>query len=173
MDLDEAIRPHIARADRFIAARLADARSHAKVGQIATAAQRLADLQFGLLGPDGSGLIGDSRAAFYRHAHHADYDPDLHDPARRLPVAEGARAARTAPIGGVDSPRELALLIDRARSGPVLAHATGRPEAFDTWHGQHATALRAWARRRISDDQISITAAVNWLRQKPEFRDET
>lgn len=172
--LDTALVPHIKRADRLIVARMADARSHAKIGLVAWATQRLADLHLGLMGPDGSGLIGDARAAAYTYAYHAGYDPDLHDPDRRYSTAEGARAARTAPIGGVDAHRELGVHVERARLGLIAAQAgdaAGRATALDAWHEQHSAALRSWARRRLSDDQVSITAAIGWLRQKPEYRD--
>jgi hypothetical protein len=179
--MDEALAPHARRADRLIVDRFADARSHARTGHVALAAQRLSDLHHGLIGPDGSGIIGDARAAAYRDAWRLEpHDPELHDPDRRYPTSEGAQAARTAPIGGGDAYRELALLLERARVALVTAHAAAgrsgdaarRATAIDTWHEQHGTAIRRWARGRLSDDQIGIHAATNWLRMRGEFRDD-
>jgi hypothetical protein len=142
-------------------------------GDIFTAAQRLVDLHHSLIGPDGSGAIGDARSAFYRHSHRK-YDPDIHDPDRRLPTAEGMGAARTAPIGGIDAYREMAVAIERARRALVTASAgdsSSRAAVLDTWHQQHSTAIRSTAVRMLSDSQISISAAVSWLMMRPEFRD--
>lgn len=169
--LDADLIPHLRRADRLIVARLKDARAHAHRGDVVTATQRLVDLHHSLIGPDGGGVIGDARAAFYRDAYrHEPFDAELHDPARLHPSAEEAHAARTAPVGRVDAHRDLGVLIERARRGLVVA--TGNPTAIDTWHEQHATAIRAWARRTLSDSQIALTAATNYLRLLPEFRDE-
>lgn len=178
---DAALHPHVRRTDALIRARFADARAHALHGDIATAGQRLADLQVALAGPGGSGAIGDARAAFYREAHRQhEFDPDLHDPDRRDPTPEGAAAARSISLFGADQGREVAGLLELARHGLVAAHAgTGsaadarlRDMIIDTWHEQHSTAVRAWARRTLSNSQVAIHAAVGWLMQKPEYRNE-
>jgi hypothetical protein len=159
---------------------MSDARAQALGGDISTAVQRLNDLHEALTGPDGSGIIGDARAVFYRDAHHLEpFDDEIHDPDRRLPAPEGAAAARTLAVGGIDARREAGVLIDRARLGLVTAHAdagdsnamANRAASLDAWHEQHAMALKAWARRTLSDSQIAIFYAVSHLRLKPEYRD--
>jgi hypothetical protein len=42
---------------------------------------------------------------------------------------------------------------------------------LDTWHRQHSAAIRATAVRMLSDSQIALHAATNWVRMLPEFRD--
>lgn len=176
--LQEQLIPYLRRADSLIVSRFRDARSHAALGLIAFASQRLSDLSLSLVGPAGSGIIGDARAAFFRAAHAGPFDPDLHDPDRRFPTAEGIAAARTAPVGGIDADKELALKLEAARMGLVTAAAVGgedgwatRQSAIDTWHEQHATAIRSWARRTLSDSQMAIFHAVVFLRAKPEHRE--
>lgn len=168
--MDAALVPHLRRADRIVVDRFRDAAAHARQGDVVTAAQRLADLHHSLIGPDGTGAIGDARVAFYRDAwRHDPHDPEIHDPNLMHPAWDGAQAARTAPIGGIDARRDLGLLLERARHG--LATVVGNSAAIDTWHQQHATAVRGWARRTLSDSQISINAATGYLRLKPEYRD--
>jgi hypothetical protein len=180
--LDEALRPHLERAWRLIDSRMADARSHARTGMFPLAAQRLVDLHHGLLRSDGAGLVGDSFAEFYRDSwRHDPHDADLHDPAMREPVADGAMAARTAPIMGNEPAKELALHVERARYGLMAATAgtvhgiahdePSRLAAIDTWHEQHSAVLKGWARGTLSNGQMALHAATGYLRLKPEFRD--
>lgn len=172
--LNDQLTPHLQRAQRLVAARLADARAHAHRGDVVTATRRLADLHHALIGPDGSGAIGDAKAAFYRHAH-ADFDPELHDPARRLPTPEGAAVARTAPILGRDAYHDAASRFAQARMRLVVAAVAGadtgaRSAAIETWHAQQTTALAGWARGTLSDAQMAIHQAVADLRLRPEWR---
>lgn len=167
---DAALAPHLRRAGRLIAARLDDAKAHALGGAIATATQRLVDLHHDVAGPDGRGIVGEARAAFYWDSYRLDpFDPEIHDPDRRFPTSEEATAARTAPIGGVDAHRDLAVHIERARRG--LVTATGNPAAIATWHQQQMMAMKAWARRTLSDSQVGLMSAIGAHRMRPEFRD--
>lgn len=174
-DLDARLIPHLRRADRLVVGKFADIRAHTRTGDLATATQRLADLHHALIGPDGSGAIGDAKAAFLRDGF-GPFDPELHDPARRLPTPEAANAARTAPVMGVDHYREAAGIFDAARSALVTATAPRyddlavRNAAIDTWHGQHSGAVRAWVKRTLSNSQMAIHRVVGEWRLKPEYR---
>lgn len=175
--LDRALAAHLRTAFNLIAARLDDAHAHANRNNIPIAAIRLIDLHHALAGPHGHGLIGDARAAFYRDAHD-DFDESIHDPDRRHPTPEGMTAARTAPIGGIDSHRQLGLHIDQARVGLVTAMAgradpSIRQSLIDTWHSQTRDMLVGWARRTLSDSQVALNGAVSFLRLRQEFRDQS
>lgn len=178
--LDQALAIPLRRAMSMIAERTEEAHAFALVGNLAAATQRLARLQVSLTGPEGSGLIGDARATFYRDVYRIEpFDPELHDLDRHLPTAEAAKTARTVPIGGKDAWRELAAQLEQARGNLIAAYgqqaadAGNRRAALATWQEQTRTALQAWARRTLSDSQITIHHAVGRLRLKPEYRDET
>lgn len=162
--LDAAIRPYLCDADALVADRMDDAAAHARLGDLATATRRLAELRQAL-----ARIVGDTRASAYRDAHR-DFDPEIHDPGRRLPDPETAAAVRAMPIGGRDAGRELEMLIDEARQALVLAVATGMPDAVTGWRGQQGDAVRAWARRTLSDGQCAIFWATRHARIKAELR---
>jgi hypothetical protein len=176
--LDATFRRHGAVAEGLIRRRLRAARALAATGDIRDAVESLVELHSSLIDRDGYGAIGDARISFYRDVYrHGPFDPDIHDPDRRFPTAESAEAVRTAPVGGIDAHRELGGLIDRARRALVIASAVGDPavraSALATWYQQQSTAIGAWARRTLSDSQMSLHYVENWLRLKPEFREDT
>lgn len=174
-DLDQRLAPYLRRADRLIVGGFDDVRAHARTGNLAGAARRLAELQQALIGPNGSGLIGDARASFFRDAF-GPFDPELHDPMRRVPMPAAVDVARTAPILGRHAYIDATHLIDHARSDLVVASAPRHADrdalhaAIDTWHDRHSGAIRAWARRTLSDSQMAIHRVVADWRLKPEYR---
>jgi hypothetical protein len=87
------------------------------------------------------------------------------------------------PVMGNDPSRELAMRMEQARRGLVLAATTNRGDddaeraatraaAIGTWHEQQSTAIRVWSRGVLGNAQMHLLNAVGFLKLRPEFRDE-
>jgi hypothetical protein len=177
---DDALVPWLVRALSLVTDRLADARIHAASGNGGIAHARLDELDRRLLDP-GVGLLSRARTAFYRDAFslHRLYglDPASHDLSMG-PTPEGERAARTAPIAGVDQVAQLRHLIEGAREGLQLVAATDRPSdgaairgaRWGNWERSNADEIKAGIRAALSNAQIALFEAVGHLLVKPELR---
>lgn len=177
---DDYLVPWLVRALSLVTDRLADARIHASAGNLTAAHARLDELGRRLLDPK-EGLLARARTEFYRDAFslHRLYglDPASHDLSMG-PTAEGERAARTAPIAGVDQVAQLRHLIEGAREGLQLVAATDRPTdgasirnaRWGNWERANRDEIKSGVSTALSNAQIMLFEAIGHLLVKPELR---
>lgn len=199
--LKDQLVPWVNKATSIIRARVEDASSHAvravsrklldtedgrqtykavkKSRQYLAAISRLYELQAALAGPSEvslDGLIRDAREEFLRNAYTA-WGPALSGPYFKLaaqPSAEAIRAARGAPVHGMELRHELDGSFDvsiralrQAIAAASLAGATPEmsQKTIDAWEQSTAMRITNAVITALSDSQTSIFYSVPYASQ--------
>ncbi len=167
-ELLRALRPEADRAAGIVARRLADAKTHAAVGNLPTANRRLAELTEAV-----TRHIGDTRAHFYRSAfaqhRRAGLDPAIHD-VDLVPTFEGEAVVRQTPVLGRNYVADFLDQVADAQAGLQSAVLAGGGDWLENWETTHRESLTARATSELSNSQIAIFEAVGQILVKPEFR---
>jgi hypothetical protein len=150
--LDDHLRGHVDRARTLVARRLADARTHAALGEIRPAVSRIDELGHGL-----HRALSDARSQFYRRAFR-DRDLAIHD-LTLGPDQEEEKVARTAELSGRDQYLDLTVALATASLNLRLAAAVpdlNRAAALAAWEARHRITISRHMETALSDAQMTI-----------------
>jgi hypothetical protein len=145
-----------------------DARAHARLGDMAIARSRLAEL-----GESLGDLMAAMRADFYRDSiaeHMRDFDPDTDEPIAADPIDEAIIGSSRC-VGRGDQYAELDKAIDDAAAALRLVSSLADGEAqLALWESGRRSALRSMAGMHASDAQMAIHTLVGVLKTRRELR---
>jgi hypothetical protein len=167
-ELLRQLRPEADRAASIVARRLADAKTHAAVGNLPTASRRLAELTESL-----ARHVADTRGHFYRAAfalHRRNgLDPAIHR-TDLAPDPEGEAVVRRAEVLGRNYVADFLDIVSDADAGLESAVLAGGGDYLDAWEDEHRDRLTGRATAELSNSQMAIFEAVGQILLKPELR---